>query len=239
MTELEKITLAKSYIDSLARGVNPIDNSIIPPDDVTNNVRIARCLFYVSDILSQVIENGGTETKVKRYEVAPFNLSDEARKNLVPESGKVTVRDLTAKINSLIDENTTRKLKSTTIGAWLLSIGMLETVTDNQGKNTKRPTEAGREMGIYTEEKISQYGVPYQTVCYSKEAQQFVFDNIEALSHQNGIIPGKENRGTPWDAVQDELLRDLYKNGASVAEISKALARTQQGIKARIEKLGL
>ena len=239
MTELEKIKLAKSYIDSLAQGVNPIDSSLIPPEDVTNNVRITRCLFYVSDILSQVIENGGTAPKTKRYEVTPFNLSDEARNSLVPDSGKVTVRDMTAKINSLINEQTTRKLKNTTIGAWLISIGMLETVTDSQGKNTKRPTEAGRELGIYTEEKISQYGVPYQTVCYSKEAQQFIFDNIDSLVHQNTVISGKENRGAPWTSVQDELLRDLYKNGASVAEIAKALSRTQQGITARIEKLGL
>ena len=28
-------------------------------DDVINNVRISRCLFYVSDVLRQVIENGG------------------------------------------------------------------------------------------------------------------------------------------------------------------------------------
>lgn len=239
MTELEKTKLAKSYIDCLARGINPIDNSPIPPDDVLNNVRISRCLFYVSDILSQVIENTGTAAANKKYDALPFNLSEAARQSLIPDDGRVTVRDITAKINSLIDESITRKLKSTTIGAWLLNIGMLETVTDSQGKNTKRPTDAGREMGIYTEEKISQNGIPYQTVCYNKEAQQFIFDNIEALSHQNTIIPGRENRVTPWDAVQDELLRDLYKNGASLTEISKALSRTTQGVKARIEKLGL
>ena len=39
MTELEKIEYAKSFIDKLANGVNPIDDSLIPDDDVVNNVR--------------------------------------------------------------------------------------------------------------------------------------------------------------------------------------------------------
>ena len=59
MTELEKIAYAKSFIDKLANGVNPIDDSTIPDGDVVNNVRLSRCFFYVSDILRQVIENGG------------------------------------------------------------------------------------------------------------------------------------------------------------------------------------
>lgn len=239
MTELEKIALAKSYIDALAQGINPIDKSLIPADDVTNNVRVTRCLFYVSDILSQVIENGGTATRIKRYETVPFGLSDEARKSLVPESGRVTVRDMTAKINSFIDESTTKKLKNTTIGAWLLSIGMLENVTDSTGKSTKRPTDAGREAGIYTIDKISQYGVPYKTVCYNEEAQQFVFDNIEALAHQNRLKAVSKAPHALWSAVQDELLRDLYKNGAAVEEIAESLSRTQKDVVARLEEMGL
>ena len=59
MTELEKIAYAKSFIDKLANGINPIDDSIIPDGDVVNNVRLSRCFFYVSDILRQVVDNGG------------------------------------------------------------------------------------------------------------------------------------------------------------------------------------
>jgi hypothetical protein len=53
MTELEKIEYAKGFIDKLANGINPIDNSIVPEDDIVNNVRLSRCFFYVSDILRQ------------------------------------------------------------------------------------------------------------------------------------------------------------------------------------------
>ena len=58
MTELEKTKYAKSYVEQLANGVNPLTGSPIPEGDLLNNVRISRCLFYVADILRQVIEKG-------------------------------------------------------------------------------------------------------------------------------------------------------------------------------------
>ena len=59
MTELEKIERARMYIDKLANGINPIDDTVVPDGDIINNVRLSRCLFFVSDVLRQVIENGG------------------------------------------------------------------------------------------------------------------------------------------------------------------------------------
>ena len=59
MTELEKIAYAKSFIDKLANGINPLDDTPIPDDDIANNVRLSRCFFYVSDILRQIIDAGG------------------------------------------------------------------------------------------------------------------------------------------------------------------------------------
>lgn len=69
MTELEKIAYAKSFIDKLANGINPIDDQPVAEYDVVNNVRLTRCFFYVSDILRQVIENGGTTPPKKKQRV--------------------------------------------------------------------------------------------------------------------------------------------------------------------------
>ena len=60
MTELEKIAYAKSFIDKLANGTNPLDDTPIPENDIANNVRLSRCFFYVSDILRQICENAGS-----------------------------------------------------------------------------------------------------------------------------------------------------------------------------------
>jgi len=79
MTELEKIAYAKSFIDKLANGVNPIDDSTIPDSDMVNNVRLSRCFFYVSDILRQVIENGGITP-------APIVKEKKPKKQKAPEA---------------------------------------------------------------------------------------------------------------------------------------------------------
>ena len=63
MTELEKIEYTKGFVDKLAEGINPIDGTPIAEGDLLNNVRISRCMYYVSDILRRVIENGGIEGK--------------------------------------------------------------------------------------------------------------------------------------------------------------------------------
>ena len=57
MTELERIAYAKSFIDKLANGINPLEDTPIPEDDIVNNVRLSRCFFYVSDLLRQVYDD--------------------------------------------------------------------------------------------------------------------------------------------------------------------------------------
>ncbi len=64
MTELETLERAKMYLEKLANGVNPIDGSRIPDEEVVNNVRLSRCFFYVADVLRHVFENGGFAMKI-------------------------------------------------------------------------------------------------------------------------------------------------------------------------------
>ena len=80
MTELEIMQHAKDYLDKLAKGIDPLTGREVPEGEIINNVRISRCLFYVSDVLRQVIENGGIQVKaVKESEKTPFALSYEER----------------------------------------------------------------------------------------------------------------------------------------------------------------
>ena len=57
--DIELLKHAKYYIEKMANGVNPLTNEIVPDDDLINNVRISRCLFYVNDVLKEVINNKG------------------------------------------------------------------------------------------------------------------------------------------------------------------------------------
>ena len=76
MTELELMKHAKGYLDKLANGINPLDDSILPDTDVVNQVRISRCLFYVSDVLRQLIDQGGMAA-AKQGKKLPFAITVE------------------------------------------------------------------------------------------------------------------------------------------------------------------
>lgn len=149
MTELEKIEYTKGFVDKLAEGINPIDGTPIAEGDLLNNVRISRCMYYVSDILRRVIENGGIEGKkpAKRGR-APFALSDSARRGLIPVDEPLRISQVTSLINEKVDPETMKNLRSGVITRWLLGIGALEEVQLPSGKTTKLPTPQGRSLGL-------------------------------------------------------------------------------------------
>lgn len=79
MTEVEKIAYARNYIQKLANGIDPLTGKEVPDSDIINNVRISRCLFYVSDVLGQVVENGGISPRKRKGHKQPFQLDHQAR----------------------------------------------------------------------------------------------------------------------------------------------------------------
>ncbi len=241
MTELEKIEYAKSFIDKLANGINPLDDSPIPDSDIVNNVRLSRCFFYVSDILRRVIENGGMQpvkaTKTRKKE---FILTDEERGKIQISEIPLSVSEISKHLNDLINLETTKKISAATINHWLLDLQLLEIIVQPNGKNKKMPTEQGRELGIFTEERNGRYGT-YVTVLFSPSAQQFIYDNIEAVvgSRNEKSDSLSELYGRPWTEAHDECLIDLFKKNVSVSEIAFTLKRNVGGIRARLKRLGL
>ena len=183
MTELEIMQRAKQYIDALANGYNPLSGQPVRDDDVVNQVRVSRCLFYVSGVLQKVIDNGGEvqKKKVPRSQKAPFALLPEQIVQLKPHSSQQSASRITASINELIDTEKMQKLKTTDITGWLLSIGMLQDIETSSGRKRKVPTPNGEMLGMKETSFINEQGVPTQYTVYDKNAQQFIFDNIETL----------------------------------------------------------
>lgn len=244
MTELEKIEYAKSFMDKLANGINPLDDSPIPEEDIANNVRLSRCFFYVSDILRQVIENGGVRpakvAKVAKPRKQEFALTEEQRSQIQISERPLPISEIANRLNELVDAETTKKLSAAAINNWLVELQMLKVVTQSDGKARKLPTEQGRELGIFTEERTGMYG-SYVTVLFSPSAQQFVYDNIEAAvaSKSEQEDPLAEFHGRPWTEAQDESLADLFGRHTPIPEIAFALKRTESGIRSRLKKRGL
>ena len=197
MTELEKIEYAKSFMDKLANGINPLDDTPVPEGDVVNHVRLSRCFFFVSDILRQVIENGGVMPPVKLTKGGKqaFILTDAARTTLKITDIPLTVSEIAGYLNDTIDENTTEKISAAAINGWLLSQGFLAVEERPDGKTRKLPTANGADLGICTEMRNGQYG-PYTVVLFSAAAQTFIYDHVEAIvTHAEEVkIAKKEQR---------------------------------------------
>ena len=188
MTELEKIEYTKAFIDKLANGINPLDDTPIPDGDIANHVRLSRCFFYVSDILRRVIENGGITApgpKAARQKKQEFTLTEEARAELQASDDPVSVSEIAKRLNELIDQETTKKISAAKINRWLLEQGFLKTIKLANNKQRRTPTHGGTEIGIFTEERIGQYG-KYIAGLFSSAAQQFVYDHIDAISKSLG-----------------------------------------------------
>ena len=132
-----------------------------------------------------------------------------------------------------------KSLRSGVITRWLLGIGALEQVQLPSGKTTRLPTPQGRGLGLITQEFQGENSV-YSVVLYKPEAQQFIFDNIDAIEQLNREKSGgRENRGKPWSVQDDATLGELIGKGVEKTEIARTLGRTVGAVTARLKRLGL
>ena len=178
MTELEIIAHAQAYLEKLAKGINPLTGDEVGENDVVNNVRISRCLFYTADLLKKIVDNKG-RFKVEMPDRKPFAITPEQLARFEYAEYGISITELTKRINALIDTAQMNELKSKAVLEWLVEAGLLTNVIVNN-KTRRRPSPQGESIGIFTEERSGQYGT-YEGVFYSPKAQRFSVDNIGAI----------------------------------------------------------
>ncbi|MBE6942048.1 MAG: hypothetical protein E7436_03710 [Ruminococcaceae bacterium] len=235
MTELETLERAKMYMEKLTNGINPIDGSTIPDEDVVNNVRLSRCFFYVADVLRQVIDNSGV-TAQKKAKKEPFALPVEKRSGFAFSDVPITISEIVKRINDLVANENMNRLTISMVTDWLVSINILVNEMNAEGKIAKRPSPQGRSLGIGVENRTSING-PYSVVVYNREAQRFIIDNLDAAL--DAYRAKTENQGQPWTLEHDQCLLDLHQKGVPAGEIAVTLKRNSGAVRARLKKLGI
>ncbi len=245
MTELEKIAYTKSFIDKLANGINPIDGSVIPDSDIVNNVRLSRCFFYVSDILRQIIDNGGinppTVAAMKTQKKVPFSLTPEEAESFRFSETPISVTEIANRIIAIGTKAGVKRFPRKNLSKWLLTVGLLEYAEIN-GKKLTRPTPDGEAIGMRLEERAGLYGTYFSTY-YNLDAQHFIIDNLEAIvSLDKKDYKEKfnlDNQGKRWTSEDDAALLTLYRSGRSVDDIALALKRGKNSVKGRLRRHGI
>ena len=112
MNDLELLKHAKSYIDKMANGMNPLTNEPVPETDLLNDIKISRCLFYVSGILQGLLNNDQQRSvatrKTSRKSEFSITADELARYEFSQEP--LTISELTHRINTLVDLETMKPL---------------------------------------------------------------------------------------------------------------------------------
>ena len=188
MTESEKIAYAKMFIDKLANGINPLDDTPIPDGDVANNIRLSRCFFYVSEILRQAVERERKKEKKKlekelKKNRVPLSLTEEELQKFEYTDFPINSTLLARKINALAGDLRAKnmaRLSRRNITKWFINMGMIEWREWEDGKYKRYPTKAGEEAGLVLKYWNSN-GKNSPIIEFSKEAQKLVIDNIEAV----------------------------------------------------------
>ncbi len=179
-TELQIMIHAKTYLDKLANGIDPLTDQPLPETDIVNQVRISRCLFFISDVLRRVIERGGLQ-RPPRAALRPFELTEEQARGLRPLEFPIAVSAVTERINSLVDPENMKKLSYRSVVSFLTEEGLLTQETDPQGRIKRRPTPRGAELGIRTENRTGSKG-DYVAVLYDRNAQQYILDHLDRIT---------------------------------------------------------
>ena len=131
-------------------------------------------------------------SKEQRPKPLPFSITQEQLQGYEYSSYPISASAIARKINFLVKEDIdAKKMKRFSyrnINYWLREIGMIEWREWGNGKRKRFPTSEGEAIGLILE-IWENYGKRSPVIYFSKEAEQFVIDNIEAvIAAEKGTI---------------------------------------------------
>lgn len=177
--DLELLKRANEYVLKMANGINPLTGEAVNEDDLINNIKVSRCLFYVNSVLNNVLANGGIAKNKIKLEKVKFSIDRKTLEKYEFIEYDVSISKIVRNINELINDDKMKKLKSNQVTEWLMSLGLLEEKVNN-GKKLKVPTELGKSVGMYIEHRVGNFS-EYDIVIYKREMQEFIINNFEIL----------------------------------------------------------
>lgn len=167
------IDAALEYIKSLANGINPITNKTVENDSLLNNPEIIRGLFNSHHAICETLNSKG----VKRNE---FRLTEEQVAAFMYSEEPLKITEITERLNMLKDESL-RTIQPVRITNWLLSQGILETDLFTYGKESRLPSEKGKQLGITIKQVARDNGEKYAVNLYNMNAQKFIINNLNSI----------------------------------------------------------
>lgn len=178
--DIKKLETAILYLQRITEGKNPVNNMPADEDAVLNNPNVIRCMCFVKEILEEVKDNDGyVGRKPRKSNKLEFPM--ETLNSYVYQKDKSITR-FVRQINDEIDKDVYQKLSYRRVRQWLKLNGYLEErMYEEYGKSFHVPTEKGLLLGIRAESRQSSTRGGYMATFYSKDAQEFIVNNIKNI----------------------------------------------------------
>ena len=175
-----KLEVAIKYVERIADGCNPVNNTPLDNDDILNNPNIIRCMYFIKDVLEEVRNNGGmVGGKNGKEPTLPFPIE------ILDHFTYVEDKSITHVLNQIYEPTAymnVKKVSVVKVTAALKEDGyLLDEPNPETGKTRKVPSAKGKELGIYLVER-EYNGRMYESVTYNKNAQEYVVELIRKLA---------------------------------------------------------
>ena len=145
--EQSKLDVAIKYVERIADGCNPVNNTPLENDDILNNPNIIRCMYFIKDVLEEVQNNGGmVGGKTGKEPTLPFPIE------ILEKFSYLEDKSITHVLNQIyepIADMNVKKVSVTKVTAALKEDGyLLDEPNPETGKTTKPPISNPRKRKI-------------------------------------------------------------------------------------------
>ena len=203
MDKLRIIQHARSYMDLLSKGIDPISGESVPEDSTLQQDRLKKCFGFVTEILDEIIINDGivsfshsscltsdtnSATINPMHDSIPstVNLTAQQRRQVTISSAPLLPSAFVKRINAVIDPQSSRKVSLVKINKWLLKNGYLaETkVPTVVNKSVKVITPLATTIGVMESLVVDKKtGEAKSQIFFSQDAQEFILQNINEIAN--------------------------------------------------------
>ncbi len=135
-------------------------------------------LFYVADILRQVIDNGAAIGRSGPQ--SPFHITTDEISRVAISDIPVPVSIFVKAVNDAVADPGRKKLSAVSVTKWLVREGYLNEQETEPGKHRKMLTDKSAHIGITSEQREGARGA-YEIMLYDKKAQKFLLDNLKRI----------------------------------------------------------
>ena len=184
MKDITKIQQAKTCIEKLAGGIDPLTDKALDENNAVCHPDVVSCLKLASELLEHEIETFNDQNSPdKKQGRKAFYITENQFRKLSLNNGECKVSDIAKEINRVTEGNGTNKMQAVWINNWLESVGLLLRNTDGN----RVATDEGKGIGIKSVLEHTPNVPDNYTNYYSLHAQTYIYDHLrDILAHHFG-----------------------------------------------------